>query len=172
MISTLEIGNVIVPTKSILTFDQDYEDLGGRDFRRLADGSGVLRSTWQDKIATVISGTGWAPSAFENLNVGSVYVLKCAMIRSASSNTNTVTLPASRRAGGDHDPIGFAVVGDELVETPISGIVADVATLDAVAGAVGYRVHYWPQITAVITRNTCRGQSSAAFTWTIEAEEV
>lgn len=172
MITTLEIGSIIVPAQSLLEFGQDYEELSGQTFGRTADGSGVLRSLWSGKLRTVLSGKGWVPSAFENIAPGSTHVIKCAMPRTASSATTSVTLPAARRADAGHTPIGFALVGDNLTDTAITGIVADVATLTAVAGADGYRVHYFPQITAVILNNTCKGAADASFSWQIEAEQV
>jgi len=170
--TNLIIGSIEVPLESRGAFNQEYEDINGQTFRRTADGSGVLRSLWTGKVRTLISGDGWAPSAFENIDAGTTHVIKCAMTRAASSATTSVTLPAARRSDAGHTPIGFALVDDTLVETPITGIVANVATLTAVAGADGYRVHYFPEITAVILRNTCKGAFDARFTWQIEAEQL
>lgn len=172
MITTLEIGSIIVPTESLLEFSQDYQDLEASDFSRVADGSGILRTSWSGKLSTTITGSGWIPSAFDNVAQGGMHTIKCAVPRQVSSATTSVTLPAARRTDSGHTPIGFALVGDLLIETPITGIVANVATLTTVSGALGYRVHYWPQIVAVILRNTCRGASAAVYDWSIEAEQV
>lgn len=161
-----------MPTETLLGFDQEYEDLSGLRFARTADGTGILRSAWTGKVRTVINGRGWVPSGFENVSAGSSYTLKCAVPRQASDADVTVTLPAARRTDTGHTPVGYAIVGDALVETAITGITSNVATLTSVAGATGYRVHYWPQITCVILRNTCKGEADANYTWTIEAEEI
>lgn len=172
MITTLEFGSILIPTEAVPEFDQRYEDLAGQTFRRTADGSGILRSGWQGKIATRISGRGWVPAGIGAAAAGSTHVIKCAIPREASSATTSVTLPAARRTDTGHTPIGFALVGDRLVSTAITGITSNVATLTAVSGATGYRVHYWPQITAVVTANECTGSHQAEYRWAIEAEEV
>lgn len=172
MTFTLEFDSIIVPMQSMIEFDQDYEDIKAEDFRRTADGAGHLRALTWSKLRTTISGSGWVPTAFAGLSAGATYTIKCATPRSANSATTSVTLPAARRTDGDHTPIGFALVGIELIETPITGIVANVATLTSVSGASGYRVHYWPQISAVITSMKGRGGSAANFDFSIEAEEV
>lgn len=172
MITTLEFGGIVIPTEAVPEFDQRYEDLAGQTFRRTADGSGILRSGWQGKISTRITGRGWVPGGLETLALNTTHTIKCAMPRAVSSATVSVTLPAARRTDSGHTPIGFALVGDSLVSTAITGIASNVATLTAVSGASGYRVHYWPQITAVITANENTGNHQAEFRWSIEAEEV
>jgi hypothetical protein len=178
MITTLEIGGWVIPTETLLTFDQQYRDLKGERFARTADGSGIVRTAWQGKVATQINGTGWVPSGFENITAGSSYLLKCAMPRSKGSATTTVTVPANRRTDVGHQPIGYALVGDSLVETPITNLAAinakttNDATLTAVAGALHYRVHYWPEITAVVIDSECRGDNGAEFVWRVNLEEI
>jgi len=49
---------------------------------------------------------------------------------------------------------------------------SDTATLQAVAGAAGYRVNYWPKITAAIIEKTVSADSAAVFRWSLSAEEV
>lgn len=178
MIQDLKIDGVSIPTETIAEFDQTYEDIAGETFRRTADGSGILRSGWSGKISTTISGKGWAPIPLSLAARGSTHLIACAMVDAVDSATTTVTVPAARRTDSGHSPIGFAWVGDHLVETPITNI-ADIdakttndATLTAVAGAVAYRVHYWPELTVRIATNNCKGASLAAFTWQIEAEQI
>jgi len=169
---TLEIGSIIVPQQGRHTFEQEYEDLQGLSFNRVANGNGILRNTWSGKISTTIIGRGWAPSAFANLATGTTHVVKCAIPRAASSNTTTVTLPASRRSDPGHTPRGWALVDAVLVETTISGVAGDDYTLDAVAGAQGYRVTYFPQITAAITVNEGSGENTGSYEWRVQAEEI
>lgn len=178
MINTLEIDGVRVPTEAVLEFEQEYTDLAGVSFERLADGAGVVRSTWSGKLATRLRGEGWAPSALENLALGTTHVMRCIMPRQVAGAGLSITLPAARRSDAGHEPIGLAAVGDALIETPITNLAdilsgaSDAATLTAVAGADGYRVQYWPEITAVITSNTSRGRSRAVYDWALEAEQV
>lgn len=173
---TLEIDNLVVAPQTLLRFTQDYSELLAREFRRTADNSGILRTTGQNKIRTVINSLGWIPSALTTLELRTTHVMKCAMIRSADSDTSTVTVPAGRRS--DIEPLGFAVVNDLAVSTPITNIAdilagtTDDATLTPVAGATAYRVHYWPQITVVVLSNDSDGDESGEFNWTLEAEEI
>lgn len=171
MITTLLIGSVQIPTETLADFEQRYEDISGQTFRRLASGDGVLRTLWSGKLRTTIRGKGWVPG-FENFAPGTSHVIACAMPRSVSDATISIALPVSRRSDAGHTPQGFALVGDRLVDSAITDITANVATLTAVAGASGYRVHYYPLITAVITEATSQGVSAAQFEWQIEAEEL
>ena len=100
------------------------------------------------------------------------------MPRQVSSNTTTVTLPASRRTDAGQTPIAFALVNDYLMPTTISNA-ADInaqttndAILASVADATSYRVHYFPEIVAAIRSANCTGTNQASFEWVVEAEEV
>jgi hypothetical protein len=171
--ATLEIGSIVIPAESLGDWQQSYTDLRAEDFRRTADGSASVRVGWsgETKLQTEVTGDGWVPSGFSALR-GSTHTVKCAMVREAESATTAVTLPAARRSDAGHAPIGFALVSGVLVQTAITDITSNVATLTAVSGASGYRVHYYPQITAYITNATTRGGSNARFAWRLEAQEV
>lgn len=172
MIATLEIGSVVVPPQARLEFSQTYTELNGQTFRRTADGSGVLRSVWSGKLRTTIAGKGWIPSSFDNLTAGASLTLKCAMPRSVSGATTTITLPAARRSDSGHTPVGFALLGEEQVESAITDITDNVATLTTVTGATGYRVLYLPQLSVVLTSVTTKALSEGVFDWQVEAEEL
>ena len=179
MIVRLQIGALIVPTEALLEFDQDYRELEARAIDRAASGSVIIRTLWDGKLATRINATGWTPG-LEDLDAGQVHTIRGAIPRAASSATTTVTLPSNRRT--DVDPIGLALVPegtiDREVETPITNLAAinakstDDATLTAVSGAVGYRVKWFPEFSAVITTLRSRGDHSASYRWELEAEEV
>lgn len=171
MKNTLIIGDLIVPTYSINEFDQEYEDIDNSTLERTADGSGVIYSLNWQKIRTRITGRGWAPSGLRNLAKGQFYRMRCKTPDAVLSDTTSVTLPAERRTDTDHDPVGFASVGDELVSSAITGISSNVATLTAVAGADGYMVWYWPDITVAITQNSCQMSANRSSRWSIEAEQ-
>jgi hypothetical protein len=178
VITTLEIDNVEIPPEQLGEVTQTYSEIMQKSFARTADGSGYIRSTGTVKLRTSIIGKGWIPSAFENVDETVTHTLRCLMPRSASSNTTTVTLPSSRRVDAGHQPIGFALVADALVQTEITNLAAinakstNDATLTSVTGAVGYRVSYLPEITAAILSATCTGSGEASYEWTLEAEEV
>lgn len=169
---TLTVDGVIVATHALLTFEQEYEALAGQTFKRTADGSGTLRALWSGKLRTTLSGTGWAPSGLVGLAAGSAHALGCIAPVSVDAAGVFVALPTARRSDADHDPVAFALIGDGLVPTAIVEILDDVAELVPVAGAVGYRVHYWPSLSVVITSNTAKGDNAAAFGWQIVAEEL
>lgn len=168
---TLIIGDLVVPTESISGFDQDYESIEASQFDRTADGTGVIYSLNWQKLRTTISGRGWAPSGLRSLDRGQFYRMRCIAPDAVLSDANTITIPSGRRTDTNHDPVGFASMGDQLIETPITGIVSDVATLTTVSGADGYMVWYWPDITVAILRNTCRMTPGPSSQWTIEAEQ-
>ncbi|MEE4188382.1 MAG: hypothetical protein V2I76_08040, partial [Roseobacter sp.] len=166
------IDGVAVPVTAILEFSQTYGELAQRSLRRTAANTAILRETGTAKLTTRIRGKGWAPLPLADLDIGTTHVLRCAMVRSVTSATNIVALPPARRSDVGHGPIGYALVGDEYVEAAVAGIVGDNATLTPVAGAIRYIVHYFPEVTAVITENTTDGNSDASHDWVIAAEEA
>lgn len=175
MIVTLEIGSLIVPTEALLEFDQQYEELNARAVDRTASGAVVIRTLWDGKLSTIVDAVGWVPG-LEGLDVGSVHTIKCAIPRAASSASTTVTVGSDRRT--DVSPIGLALVGDQTVASAITNLAAinakstDDAVLTTVSGATGYRVHWFPEVSAVITKLNSRGDHSASFRWRLEAEQV
>lgn len=173
MSTTLEIDGIIVPQETFLSFDQQYDDIEASSWARVASGAGILRVHWTGKLRTEISGNGWAASLFAGLQKGVAHTLKCAVPRAVDATAGTITLPAARRSDSGHEPVGYALLSDgRLIETEITDISADVATLTEVEGAVGYRVEYWPELTVHILRNTCKYSSkSNDYAFEIEAEE-
>jgi hypothetical protein len=173
----LIIGSIEIPDQASMDFTQTYKVQSAIDFRRAADGSGFLRELWTGKLSTTIQARGWV-AGVDDLALGQSHVIACAMYRAINATGTSIALPATRRSDAEFDPIGFALVDDQLVETPITNIAAinagseDTATLTAVAGASGYRVHYWPLITAAIVALTSNGNSRASFEWQLEAEEL
>ena len=172
MITTLEIGSIVVATRAVLEFNQVYADTLAVDFRRTADGTGHIRSTGTGKLTTQISGRGWMPAGLAGIDVTETHVIKCAMPRDYSSATTTVSIPSARRSDAGHTPYAYAVVDGDEVATEITDITDDVATCTAVAGASHYTVYIFPEITAHITRLEHRGQASAVYSWALDAEEM
>jgi len=169
---TLIIDGITAPLQSLLRFDQEYNDLAAQTFNRVASGDGVLRLGWQGKIETVINASGWVSDPFANLLYGQSVLIQCAMPRAASSATNVVEVPAGRRSDGIHAPAGFALVDGILQETNIDSWATNTATLATVAGAVGYRVQYFPEFTGVVTLKDSTNNNDGTFRWRLEAEEI
>ncbi len=169
---TLEIDSIVVPLQSLLQFEQTYEDLAGETFRRAADGTGILRSRWSGKLRTEINGQGWVPSAFENIDTSVTHLMRMAVPRTVSSVSNVITIPSARRISLDYSPYGYALVGNQLVKTPVSDVTGDEVTLTPVGGAIGYRVNYWPEFTAAITVNDSRPNGDGEYRWRIVAEQI
>lgn len=178
--TTLKIDGLEVANQAALAFTQTYDDDAALDFRRTADGSGYLRSSWADKLRTTIAGRGWAPTALERLDRTLTHTIECATprARSVAAPTLTVTLPAARRNDTDHVPIAFAMVDEELTRTTISNLAAlnaystNDATLVAVTGATLYQVSYWPKFTGAILRRSGGTDALGNFTWQLELAEV
>lgn len=178
MSQVLLVDGVPVPTESIFEFDQQTEKLAARDIRRLADSTLRIRETWSGPLALVMRGKGWAPTGLEALDTGSTHTISCIQRRQVRGASTTITLPAARRVDAEHDPVGYAIVNGELVETTITNLAAinakstNDATLTVVGGASGYAVDYWPELVVAITRNTAKADNANTFEWTIEGEEV
>jgi len=176
--TTLKIDSVEVANQAALQFSQTYSDVQAVDFRRTADGSGVLRSTGTSKLQTTITGRGWMPAGLATLDRTASHVIECATPDGVTASGTSVAIPANRRNDVDHMPLGFAQVNGSLQRTTITNLAAlnagteDTATLTAVSGADLYQVNYWPKITAAITRLSETVDESGNFTWTLEAEEI
>lgn len=146
---TLEIGALVVPYVVTLGLRVEYERLAARSDRRTAAGGLNRRTAWTGKLRATITGDGWAPPGLATLDEDTAYSVALPELRSVDSASNVITLPAARRSGGIYTPLGFAVVAGALVSTPVA-LVTDTATLTTVAGASGYRVDYYPQVSAYV----------------------
>lgn len=169
--TVLLLDGLPVPLLSRLEVTQRYEVILPTWFRRVADNTGVLRSTGTEKIATTISGRGWMPPALQALSPGSVHTIGCIAWRDVISEASEITLPAERRIDDNHRPVGYAVVGSDLVPAVEIGTVDDIMTLGSVSGASHYVAYYLPLISARIVRAENQTESSAQHSWTLEAEQ-
>jgi len=170
-VSNLVIDSITIPTRSLLEYDQQYQEMRADDFRRVADGSGVLRTLGWAKLRTTINAKGWVPLGLAAFR-GGQYLIKCAAPHAVDSASNVITLPAARRSDTGYDPYALAQVDGDLVETTISDETGDVFTLATVSGATGYRLQYYPEFTAVITDARSKGDSGINYTWSMVAEQV
>lgn len=149
---------------------QGYKDLGGLTLRRMANGAALAQQHWR-KLAISISGNGWAPPALKGIDWSAPVVVSCIAPRSVASATVNATLPAARRS--DAAPYATALVDGKLVATLMS-LVGDAATATAVSGASSYRFFYYPQLSCYALNGVeeTLDIAGAAFSWSIEAEEV
>lgn len=180
---TFKIGGIEIPLKSGgPDLRQSYSTiLDGIGADRMADGSLLIQQAWPEpgqplKLRSTISGGGLQNVAFDALAPGSGHLVECVESRRITHPTNplslAITLPSGRRSGGLYAPQGLALVDGELAATSI-GIVGDLATLGAVAGATEYSVRYWPAFMARIVSISHDGSPwRAARSFTLEIEEI
>lgn len=174
--SYFELGGIQIPVECFSDFNQNYEELlgGASSLLRMSDGSLVKQTAWNGnkKLKVVTSGSGWAPLGLGGLNFASSLLLKCANPLAITDASNVILLPPDRRTDTDYIPIGFAVVNEQLIETPLV-LSVDTATLDVVANATAYRVHYWPEITVFVKEPPEDwSKSGNSHGWSFEAEEI
>lgn len=170
MIRTLEIGGLVIPVEAAGDIEQTFESIGGSALSRMMDGAAKKQTHWR-KLATRISGSGWAPPGLAGLDYSSQLVLKSCASRAVESTSNVIAVPAARRTDSGYAPTGFAVVGGRYVSTTLS-LVSNTATLAAVSGAQAYGVRYWPQLTVYAEFSESNRAMGASWSWQITAEEV
>lgn len=170
MIRTLELGGLVIPVQAAGDIEQTFEPLGGSTLHRMLDGSALKQTHWR-KIKTRITGSGWVPPGLAGLDYDAQLVLKSCAARSLQAVGNVITVPAARRTDTGYEPTGYAIVGGRYVSTPLV-LVTNTATLTVVAGAQGYGVRYWPQITVYAEFSDSSQPAGARWSWSIEAEEV
>lgn len=168
----LIVGGVTVPVYAMTNISQQYGDISARSRKRTADGTLVIRSLWSGKLSTVITGAGLIPAGLQDIDFDSDFELSCIAHRAVNSATNTITIPAARRADTGSEPYGRALVGAKWIATPVTGIVANVATLTPVTGASLYQCVYFPKITAAGDLTEGKPQHGPLFGWTLTAEET
>lgn len=170
MIRTLEIGGLVIPVQAAGDIEQTFEPIGGVSTGRMMNGTAYRQRHWR-KLKTRISGSGFAPPGLAGLDYDAQLLLKSVAARALQAVGNVVTVPAARRTDTGYAPLGYAVVAGRTVSTPLA-LAGDTATLTAVSGAQGYGVWYWPQITVYAEFNDSARPAGAAWSWSIEAEEV
>jgi len=171
MTHKLVIGSVEVALESSLDFSQTYETLGGMNTVRMMDGTAKRQSSWK-KLKSSVSASGWIPSALSDLDYTVSMTVKCVAPRAVQSPSNAITLPSTRRTDTGYTPYGFAIVDGKTVSTEIS-LVGNLATLTAVPSATAYRVNYYPEFVAFVNPpQESVDVSGAAYSWTIEMEQV
>jgi len=171
---SLLIGTVSIPLLASFDIDQQYQPIGGEAILRAVSGRGIKQMTYQ-RLRIQTSGAGWQPAGLAELDFTAQHVLGCVIPRGVPAvfATRQATLPAARRSDSGFTPFGTALLaGNAAVSTPVS-LAGNVATCTAVAGAVAYRVNYYPAPTVWLMRpNESGNQSDASYRWELTAEEV
>lgn len=166
----LKIAGVEVALQTFPTA-QSYDVLEGATLHRLLNGAGAKQTHWR-KLATQISGDGWAPVALAGVDWSVPVEIACIQPLAIHSASNSATLPVARRSDLTTNVYARAVVSGELVETAVS-MAGDVATATAVAGATSYQFWYYPKLNFYSSGpSESLDLSGAAYAWELSAEEV
>lgn len=167
---TLKIAGVEFAIQSFPA-TQEYPPLEGATVHRMLNGAGLKQTHWR-KLTTTITGNGWAPAALDGVDWSQPFEISCIKPRTIHSATVTATLPAARRSDMAVNVYARAIVGGELVATPVS-VVTNTATATAVAGATGYQFMYYPKANFLSAGPTeSLDMQTGVYGWTLTAEEV
>jgi len=168
---TLIIAGVPIPFV-VYPDSQTYRRIEAATVHRMLNGAAQKTTHWE-KLATTISGNGWAPPALAGVDWSVPVEIACVAPRSQHSATTAATLPAARRSDLDTNVYAFAVVDGEIIETPLASLVGNVATATAVTGADAYAFYYYPLITCVSPGvDESLDLSGAVYAWSVSAEQV
>lgn len=169
-VPTLKIGGVEFALQT-WPATQSYPPLEGATLHRMLNGAGVKQTHWR-KLTTTISGTGWAPAALDGIDWSAAVEIACIKPRTIHSATVAATLPAARRSDFADAVLARAIVGGNLVPTPVN-VLVNTATATAVAGATGYQFMYYPKANFYSAGPTeDLDVETGVYSWTLTAEEV
>jgi len=170
MTPLLSVAGQQVPRLAGLRISQTYEEIGGFVLLRMMNGAGVKQSHWK-KVRTVISGDGWIPAGLQSIDYSAPVTIKCVAPRSVYSDNPIIALPAGRRA--DAAPYAFAIAADGSPVNAQCVLAGDELTITAVAGAIGYVAHFFPELVCFADPPSERHDSgSNQAGWELTAEEV
>jgi hypothetical protein len=173
MTTLLKIGALSIPNRAALDLDQTYESIGGETLLRTVSGAGIKQETWR-RLRTTLSGGGWLPAGLETIDTSITQTIACIVPRALIADASRqATLPVGRRADAGHQPFALALLDfGDVVPTPLA-IAGNLATADAVAGAIGYQILYFPLLTCWVQRPSESGsRGEASYRWELVAEEV
>lgn len=168
---SLTINGIALPLAAGGEIEQRYEDFGAISLLRLANGAPVHQEAWR-KVRSTLTAGGLIPPGLAAIDWKASFTLGCVAPRGVHAATNTITLPTARRA--DAAPYGFAFDANGLLRPTAVVLAGDVATLTAVAGAVGYQVLWYPLLTvrAPAGLRASYDAAGAVAGWELECEEV
>lgn len=169
-VPTLKIAGVEFALQTF-PISQTYRSMQGAAVHRMLNGSAVKQQHWT-KLATTIAGAGWSPAALAGVDWSAPVEILCQQPRAIHSATVNATLPAARRSDLAVNVQAFAVVGNELVSTPVS-VIVNAATATSVSGATSYQFMYYPKLSCYSNGpEESLDMTGAAYSWSLEAEEV
>lgn len=167
----LILGGAVVPLHAALGLRQTYEPIGGSVVLRMQSGAALKQRHWR-KLRTSIQGDGWMPPGLVDLDYDGPLLLSCVKPRSIVTPATVATIPSARRSDAGYQPRGWALVGEQWIDTAVAMNV-DEATLTPVVGASQYKVDYYPEFMVVTEGPQEEGDlGSASYRWTLVAEEV
>jgi hypothetical protein len=173
---SFEIGSLVVYPVAGFDLQQDYAAIQREAILRSITARGIKQmAEGHEKLRVTTSGSGWMPAGLNSIDRSQQWVVKCIKPRSVPANFSTrqATLPSSRRNDAGFTPWGYAVQPDGMAVKVGVTLVGNLATVEAVAGAVAYAVGYFPQITAYVSPPAESGDmGTATYRWEIVAEEV
>lgn len=171
---TLTIDALEVTVLEAADYSENIERIGGFVLLRTVLGSGLRQCNWvKHKIS--LSGSGLIPSALFEIDHAASHTLKLTAPQVIQGPTNVIPIPAWRRTDLTPEVEGYAVMDKDgyLVETSVLTIIANVVTLTAVAGAVAYRVNYFPQFEVFVDPpSVSENRRGAGTQWTMNCEEI
>ena len=168
---SLSLGNIDIPILEVEEYSETIEKIGGFVLLRTVLGSGLRQCNWV-KHRITISGGGPLPASLLEVDHTNSHVLKLSAPQTIQSPSNVIVIPAARRTDVPLEAYAVMDVDGYLVEANIISVVVDTVTLTAVAGAVAYRVNYWPQFTVFVDPPSSQTNRRGAVTqWTLNCEE-
>jgi hypothetical protein len=170
MIRTAEFASIEIRSLSSVDYRETHEIIGGFHTRRMQSGTLDVQQHWS-KLRVQMSGLGWIPIGLSALAFPSSGILKCGAPVAIQSASNIINLPSARRSEPSYLPIGFGLVGNQRISTPVT-MDGDQATLTIVPPDNEYMVWYWPEITATAfppRQQFDRGLGQ--WTWSMSLEE-
>lgn len=166
-----ELGGIVMPLDAAFRVSQQVERAGGRSALRFANGASLRQQAWR-KLRVVISGDGWSPLGLDALDFESTMTFKSCAPLAIRSNSNVITLPATRRTDAGYLPYAWAHLPNGPASTAVS-ISTNVATCVSIADAISYSVSYFPQLTVWADPPSQQFDvAGAASSWELILEEA
>lgn len=173
--SYLSIGGITVPLDSVLSFSQTYEPIERSTIHRLGvSGRGVKQTLYAGKLRTTIQGSGWTAPGLSALDLSQTHVLLCAAPLSNGGGVGNIQIGDEnrRRSDAGFEPVAYALFDDGQQKTPVTVDALGGCVITPVAGAVRYKVDWYPRLIVWVEPPQESVQTdSAQFLWNLVAEE-
>jgi len=174
-IHRFELAGIPIPIEAGSAFAQHAYRQATRQTDLLMADNTIRRQIYagsQNKLLVELSATDMpAPAGLASLDPAQSYTLRCGAPRTLAGLTHVIALPTARRTDAGYEPRGWAVVNGRRVLTPCN-VAADTATLDAVTGASGYGVDYYPEIAGLVDFEDTANGGQARYAWRLTVREA